>query len=130
VIVLDTSAIVAILRDEPEADAFLEAIVEAEQCFLSAVGFFEASMVLIGRGAPTAADGLDQIVERRGIQIVPFDDELARQSREAFVRFGKGRHPAALNFGDCVSYALAGSMGLPLLYKGADFAKTDIASAL
>lgn len=129
-IVLDTSAIIAILKEEAEERIFLERIVAAERCFLSAVGLFEASMVMIGRGAPILADALDALVRRRGIDIVPFDEDLARGSRAAFVRFGKGRHPAGLNFGDCVSYALARSRGLPLLYKGADFAKTDVLSAL
>lgn len=129
-IVLDTSAIVAILKEEPEGEAFLDAIVEAERCFLSAVGHFEASMVMIGRGEPAAADGLDELIERRGIEIVPVDLELAMQSRAAFTQFGKGRHPAGLNFGDCISYALAQSMGLPLLFKGTDFAKTDVVPAL
>jgi ribonuclease VapC len=130
VIVLDTSAIIAILREEPEADAFLAAIVDAERCFLSAVGHFEASIVMIGRGAAAAADGLDALVARRGVEIVPFDRELSDRSRAAFVRFGKGRHPAGLNFGDCVSYALAQSRGLPLLFKGDDFVKTDVVAAL
>jgi len=121
---------IAILREESEASAFLDVIVEAEQCFLSAVSLFEASMVMIGRGAPAAAIGLDALVRRRGIEIVPFDEELAAASRAAFIRFGKGRHSAGLNFGDCVSYALAHSRGLPLLYKGGDFAKTDVISAL
>ena len=112
-IVLDPSAIIAILREEAEASAFLDVIVEADQCFLSAIGLFEASMVMIGRGAPAAADGLDALVQRRGIEIVPFDEHLARESRAAFIRFGKGRHPAGLNIGDCVSYALARSRGLP-----------------
>ena len=87
-------------------------------------------MVLIGRGPLERADPLDALVRRAGIQIVPYDLDLAHESRVAFVRFGKGRHPAALNFGDCVSYALARSRGLPLLYKGDDFAKTDVISAL
>jgi ribonuclease VapC len=130
VIVLDTSAIVAILREEAEARVFLELIVASEQCFLSAVSLFEASMVMIGRGVPAAADGLDALVRRRGIEIVPFDEDLARESRAAFIRFGKGRHPAGLNPGDCVSYALARSRQLPLLYKGGDFPKTDVISAL
>jgi ribonuclease VapC len=69
------------------------------------------------------------LVRRRGIEVVPFDEEQARQSRAAFVRFGKGQHSAALNFGDCISYALAQSLGLPLLFKGANFAKTDVVSA-
>jgi len=129
VIVLDTSAIVAILRAEIEARSFLQIIVDEDRCLLSAVGLFEASMVMIGRGPAAAANDLDALVRRRGIEIVPFDEEQARQSRSAFVRFGKGRHPAALNFGDCVSYALARSLGLPLLFKGTDFAKTDVISA-
>ena len=128
-IVVDTSAIVAILKGEIEARSFLEIIVDEDRCFLSAVGLFEASMVMIGRGPAAAANDLDALVRRRGIEIVPFDEEQARQSRAAFVRFGKGRHPAALNFGDCVSYALARSLGLPLLFKGTDFAKTDVISA-
>jgi ribonuclease VapC len=130
VIVLDPSAIIAILREEAEASAFLDIIVEAEQCFLSAIGLFAASMVMIGLGPPAAVDGLDALVRRRGIEIVPVDEDLALGSRAAFIRFGKGRHPAGLNFGDCVSYALARSRGLPLLYKGTDFAKTDVISAM
>ena len=87
-------------------------------------------MEMIGRGAPLLADAIDALVQRRGIEIVPLDADLARESRAAFIRYGKGRHPAGLNFGDCVSYALARSRGLPLLYKGGDFAKTDVASAV
>jgi ribonuclease VapC len=130
VIVIDTSAVVAILRNEAEAKSFVEKIVDAERCFLSAVSFFEASMVMIGHGAPDLANELDALVERAAIEIVPFDEELARDSRAAFTRFGKGRHPAGLNFGDCTSYALAQARGLPLLYKGDDFAKTDVINAL
>jgi len=129
VIVVDTSAIVAILKGEIEARSFLEIIVDEDRCLLSAVGLFEASMVMIGRGPAAAANDLDALVRRRDIEIVPFDEEQARQSRAAFVRFGKGQHPAALNFGDCVSYALARSLALPLLFKGTDFTKTDVISA-
>jgi len=130
VIAIDTSAMVAVLKREAEAETFLEIMVEAERCFLSAVGHFETSMVMIGRGEPELADGLDAFVEQRAIEIVSYDRELARESRDAFIRFGKGRHPAGLNFGDCVSYALAQAHGLPLLYKGEDFAKTDVVSAV
>ena len=129
-IVIDTSAIVAILKGEVEAEAFAAAITEAERCFMSAVTLFEASMVVIGRGAAEGADALDALIARRRIELVSFDAALALASREAFVRFGKGRHPAGLNFGDCISYALAKTRGLPLLYKGGDFAKTDVVSAL
>jgi ribonuclease VapC len=129
VIVIDTSAIVAILKEEADAESFAEIIVDAERGFLSAIGHFEASTIMIGRGPPGLADGLDALVERTGIEIVPVDRELARASRAAFIRFGKGRHPASLNYGGCVSYALAQARGLPLLYKGEDFAKTDVISA-
>lgn len=87
-------------------------------------------MDLIGRSLPELAQPLDRLIRELAIEIVPFDEDLARESRAAFVRFGKGRHPAGLNFGDCVSYAVARSRGLPLLYKGVDFAKTDVISAL
>jgi ribonuclease VapC len=130
VIVIDTSAIVAILRAEPDASRFAEVIGEAERCFFSAVGFLEASMVRIGRGPAQLGDDLENLVRELAIELVPFDQHQARLSRDAFVRFGKGRHPAGLNFGDCISYALARSRGLPLLFKGEDFVKTDIMAAL
>jgi ribonuclease VapC len=129
VIAVDTSAIVAILRGEPEAELFAGIVGESDRCLFSAVGLFEASMVMIGRGQSALAQGLDILIGELAIEIVPFDEEQARQSRAAFVRFGKGRHPAALNFGDCVSYTLARSLGLPLLFKGTDFTKTDVISA-
>jgi ribonuclease VapC len=130
VIVVDTSALVAILKEEIEAVDFAQIIADAERCFLSAVGLFEASMVMIGRGSPDLARGLDELIHQNMIEVVPFDEALARESRAAFVRFGRGRHPASLNFGDCITYALARSLGLPLLFKGADFGKTDVTSAL
>jgi len=129
VIVIDTSAIIAILEEEAEAEFFAEIIIDQDRCLLSSIGLFEASMVMIGRGPPGLSDGLDTLVEGTGIEVVAVDRQLAIDSRTAFIRFGKGRHPASLNFGDCVSYALARARGLPLLYKGEDFAKTDVISA-
>lgn len=129
-IVVDTSAIIAVLYREAEFDQFVRLITDAESCLVSAVCYLEASMVLIGRGTPEAAKELDVFLERMVIEFVPFDYELAKRAREAFIRFGRGRHPARLNFGDCVSYALARARGLPLLYKGEDFARTDIVSAV
>jgi ribonuclease VapC len=129
VIVIDTSAIIAILQEEAESEFFAEIIIDEDRCLLSAIGLFEASMVMIGRGPPELAYGLDTLVERTGIEIVPVDRQLAIDSRAALIRFGKGRHPASLNFGDCVSYALARTRSLSLLYKGEDFAKTDVISA-
>jgi len=96
----------------------------------STVGYLEASMVIVGRGRAQLTDLLDGLLSELAIELVPFDQQQARAGQTAFLRFGKGRHPAGLNFGDCVSYALAHSRGLPLLFKGADFAKTDVISAL
>jgi ribonuclease VapC len=131
VIAIDSSALVAILQNEPDALLFAEAIGAAEAIVVSAVTFFETSMVLAGRVQDkTAWRLLDALIGRAKIEIVPFDAGQAAIARAAFLKYGKGRHPAALNFGDCASYALAKSKGAPLLYKGADFAKTDIVSAL
>ena len=130
-IAIDSSALVAILQNEPDALLFAEAIGGAEAIVVSAVTFFETSMVLAGRiQDETAWRLLDALIGRAKIEIVPFDAEQAAIARAAFLKYGKGRHPAALNFGDCASYALAKSQGAPLLYKGADFARTDIVSAL
>jgi ribonuclease VapC len=129
VIVVDTSAIVAILKVERERDVFAR-IIAFEGCLFSTVGYLEASMVIVGRGRAQLTDLLDGLLSELAIELVPFDQQQARASQTAFIRFGKGRHPAGLNFGDCVSYALAHSRGLPLLFKGADFAKTDVISAL
>ena len=131
VIVIDSSALVAILRREPEADRFLQAIAGADGCLLSAVSLLETSMVLAGRtGGETAWAGLDALIARAGVQVVAQDAELAAGARQAFLRFGKGRHPAALNLGDCAAYALAQARGLPLLFKGDDFLRTDLAAAV
>jgi len=130
VIAVDTSAIIAILLSEPESDGFLHRLSSEAGC-LSAVSLQEASMVIAGRvGDETASHELDQLMRTSALEIVPYDAELARIAREAFLRFGKGRHPARLNCGDCASYALARSRNIPLLFKGGDFAKTDIVPAL
>ena len=129
-IVVDSSALIAILRREPEADSFLHAIVSADQCFLSSVSLLETSMVLAGRaGDATSWRDLDALIMRAGMQVVAQDVGLAEAAREAFLRYGKGRHPAALNLGDCASYALAKKRDLALLFKGKDFSKTDLISA-
>lgn len=126
-IVVDTSALIAILRDEPEKDRFVDAILAASQRFLSAVSLQEAGMVVAGRHADAAAwEPLDALVARLGLEIVAHDAALARIAREAFLRFCKGRHAAGLNFGDCAAYALAKSNELPLLFKGGDFVRSDV----
>ena len=129
-IVVDTSGIVAILREEPEAFGFIEAMASANGCLISTMTYFESFLVMVGRKGEEAASGLHELLERSSVEIVPFDRGLADEARQAFLRFGKGRHPAGLNMGDCAAYALAKSRGLPLLYKGRAFARTDVASAL
>ena len=129
-IVVDSSALIAILRREPEADNFLHIIAEAEGCMLSSVTWLETSMVLAGRtGDAESWTELDALISRARIQIVVQDRELAEAARTAFLNYGRGRHPAALNLGDCASYALAKQRNLPLLFKGDDFARTDLQSA-
>ncbi len=126
---IDTSALNAILRDEPEKDRFVDAILTATSRFMSAVSLQEAGMVVVGRfGDDAAWAPLDALVKRLDLEIVAHDGGLAHNAREAFLRFGKGRHAARLNFGDCAAYALAKAGDLPLLFKGNDFSKTDIAS--
>lgn len=129
-IVVDSSSLIAILRREREADAFLRIIANTDRCLISSVSFLETSMVLAGRtGDATSWIELDALIARAGMQIVAQDTELAEAARAAFLRFGRGRHPAALNLGDCASYALAKRNNLPLLFKGADFPRTDIREA-
>jgi ribonuclease VapC len=131
VIVVDSSALIAILRREPEADGFLQIIAEAESCLLSSVSLLETSMVLAGRtGDATSWTELDALIARAGIEVVAQDGELTEAARSAFLRYGRGRHPAALNLGDCASYALASHHDLPLLFKGADFPRTDLRAAV
>jgi ribonuclease VapC len=131
VIAVDTSAITAILQLEPEAAGFTRCIEEADAGCLSAVSLQEALMVFAGRRGDTAAWGpLERMVRDLELVVVSHDVELAQIAGEAFLRFGKGRHPARLNCGDCASYALAKKYNIPLLFKGVDFAKTDIVPAL
>jgi ribonuclease VapC len=127
VLIIDTSALIAIFRLEPEADSFLKAIVRAGARAISALSVLEASMVMSGGATAFAVfEPLDEFLLEGGIEIAAFDAGQAKLAREGFQRFGKGRHKAALNLGDCASYALAKSRSAPLLYKGDDFARTDI----
>ncbi len=130
-IVVDSSALVAILKHEAERASFTRAIASADLCLLSAVSLHETCLVLAGRTRNSANwTVLDAYLEQAAIETISFDAVMARAASDAFLRFGKGRHPAALNLGDCASYALAKQRGAPLLYKGQDFARTDIASAV
>ncbi len=128
--VIDTSAVLAILQREPESERFA-ALIEADSIrLISAVSVLEAGMLAeVRKGEPGALE-LDNFILRGQLQAVPFDAEQSGIARLAFRRFGKGRHPAGLNFGDCAAYALASTRGEPLLFKGADFSKTDIAQAV
>src|ERR1017187_5016756 len=125
--VIDTSALVAIFLAEPERQRFLDAIVAAETRLISAASVLETGIVLEARRGDAAGREFDLFVVRVNLQIVPVDAEQADLARSAWRRYGKGRHPAALNFGDCFAYALAKSSSEPLLTKGTDFALTDIA---
>lgn len=127
--VIDTSALLAILWDEPERRSFIEKIEAADARLLSAASLVETSIVIEARHGAEGVKLLDLFLDRAGIEIAPVDDEQAREARLAFSRYGKGRHAAGLNFGDCFAYALAITSGEPLLFKGRDFAATDIASA-
>ncbi|GHD51702.1 ribonuclease VapC [Thalassobaculum fulvum] len=124
--VIDTSAVVAILLNEPDAGRFAEAIEAAGPRLMSAATLLEASIVIETRKGESAGRELDLLVYRAGIEIVPVDHEQTEIARVAWRQFGKGRHPAALNYGDCFAYALAKVTGSPLLYKGDDFSKTDL----
>jgi ribonuclease VapC len=124
--VIDSSALAAIFFFEPEREKFLEAIVGAESRLLSAASVVETGMVLEGRQGSSAGREFDLFVLRSGLQIVAVDADQAELARSAWRRFGKGHHPAALNFGDCFVYALAKAYGEPVLGKGIDFALTDI----
>ena len=125
--VIDTSALLAILQDEPERRAFNEAIEAAESRSLSVASFVETSIVIEARYGAMGVRHLDQFLERADVATVPVDGEQGKIARQAFSRFGKGRHAAGLNFGDCFSYALARALGEPLLCKGEDFPLTDVA---
>jgi ribonuclease VapC len=128
-VVVDSSAVIALLLGEPEAPRVEAALVAADGPRLPAPAYVECSIVLARRLGDDALARLDDLLEGYGIAILPFAPDHARLAREAFLRFGKGRHPAGLNFGDCLSYAAARAEGLPLLFVGDDFARTDIAPA-
>lgn len=124
--ILDTSVIVAILRNEPEADHFLARLTAAETRLLSAGSWVELGAVTSSEGDEDLPTYLEQLLAKLGIAVEPVTVEQARLGHDAYRRFGKGHHPARLNFGDCFSYALAMSMGEPLLFKGNDFSQTDV----
>lgn len=130
-IVVDTSALVAIVAGESDAERFAMVLVRnAGDAEVSAASLLEATMVLESRFGPEGSTDLERLVDGASVAVVPVDRDQVAIAAQAWRRFGKGRHPAALNFGDCFAYALARSRDAGLLFKGDDFAQTDIRSAL
>ena len=127
--IIDTSAILAILFEEAEADQFIRTITAASSRRISAATLLETTIVLESRSGPAAAHELDAFLERAQIELEPVTREQAQTARQAWRRFGKGNHSAGLNFGDCFAYALAMTTREPLLFKGRDFELTDIPPA-
>ena len=124
--VIDSSALVAILFGEPQADRFVDAIAGAEPRLMSAANLLEAAIVVDNQLGPAAGRQLDRFVEQARIEIAPVTERQVSIARQAYLDYGRGNHPAKLNFGDCFAYALAKATGEPLLFKGDDFAQTDI----
>jgi ribonuclease VapC len=124
--VIDTSAILAILQGERERRIFLEAIEAADSTRISVASFVETSIVIESRYGAEGLRDLDRFISRANVELIPVDAEQGQMARSAFSRYGKGRHRAGLNFGDCFSYAAAVSLGEPLLSKGDDFSQTDV----
>ena len=128
--VIDTSALVALLGMEPEAARLAQAIQGDAVRLLSAAALLESSIVVESRQGEAAVRELDLLLAKAGIQIEPVTAEQAEVARQAWRRFGKGRHGAGLNFGDCFSYALSRVTGEALLFKGKDFPQTDVTAAI
>jgi ribonuclease VapC len=124
--VIDTSALLAIFLAEPERKPFLKLMIDAPSRLISAANVLETGIVLEARRGEAAGRDFDLFVVRANLEVVSVDGEQVEVARSAWRKYGKGRHPAALNFGDCFAYALAKSYGEPLLAKGTDFAQTDI----
>ena len=124
--IIDTSAVLAVLLGEPDAEHYERTIAGALPRRMSVVGLLEAAIVLESRGGTAAADELDLFVQTAEIELAGVTVEQAQAARRAWRRFGRGNHPAGLNFGDCFAYALAHTSNEPLLFKGKDFSRTDI----
>lgn len=125
-IAVDTSALFAILAGEPERTAYVEAIATADRCVISAATLVEIGIVISVRYGPAGQHYLSTFLTRAGVETLPVEAEQAATAITAYRRFGKGIHPAGLNYGDCFSYSLAKTLDIPLLFKGGDFSQTDI----
>ena len=129
--IVDASAVIAILRQEPDALIFAKRMEAANGLRISAANYVEAAIVIDAEKDPIASRRLDDFMRRAAIEIAPITAEQAHLARQAYRNFGRGSgHPAKLNFGDCFAYALATALGHPLLYKGEDFSKTDVVAAV
>lgn len=127
--VVDSSALIAILLGEPEADEFIEVLSRPERRFMSAFNWLETAIVIEARKGLEGDRLLNELTSGGGFEIMPFDTGQAEVALDAWRRFGKGRHPAGLNMGDCAAYALSRTLNQALLFKGADFPQTDVARA-
>ena len=128
--VLDTSALIALLQNEPEAEDFRTALELDETRMVSAATLLETAMVIETRKGEAAGRELDRLIDKASITIVAVDADQIEEARRAWRRFGRGRHEAALNYGDLFSYALSQTTGQPLLFKGDDFRRTDVARVI
>jgi ribonuclease VapC len=128
--IVDSSAIIAIAFEEPEAERLAVAIARTPVCHICSVNWLETMMVIESRAGTDAADDTLLILGQLGISILPFDAAYMHEAQEAWRRYGIGRHPAALNLGDCCAYAASRIEGRPLLFKGDDFGKTDVEKAI
>ena len=128
--VVDTSALVAVLLAESDHESLLAALADADDPLISAATLVEASIVMLAKTGEDGVADLEQLLAASAVRCVAVDRVQAHLARDAFARFGKGRAPAGLNYGDCFAYALAKAMSRTLLFKGSDFARTDIVSAV
>lgn len=123
--ILDTSAVIAVLNDEPERATF-EQLIASDECAMSSMSYLESSIVMLHRRGAEALTSLDIWIESAAVEIVPLTAAHVRLARSAYARYGKGRHKAGLNFGDCAAYALAVERDDGLLFRGNDFSHTDV----
>lgn len=127
--IVDTSALIAILRGEPDADRYIDTITRTTDKRMSAATWVETAVVVDANRDPVLSGRLDDLMTAAGIVVEPVTFDQAQLARKAYRDFGKGHHPAGLNFGDCFSYALARATAQPLLFKGDDFSQTDVVPA-
>jgi ribonuclease VapC len=125
-VIVDSSAIVAMLRAEPRADDFGLALARAGGGSVPTPAYLETCRVMAARKGPDSRPEVEALLETFGLRLMPFTEDHARAAVAAFLRYGKGRHPAGLNFGDCMAYAVAKAEGRALMFAGGDFAQTDV----